>query len=75
MLQSHSIISPSYVLSIGFDFRARVTAPQWQPPVYIFAPSISAGGSWPSNLGGLHAGGVALSSSLVIRGKAKLPTV
>lgn len=58
ILQSHSTMGSSYVLSRGFIFRATVMAPQWHPPVYIlFASAISAGGSGPSNLGGFHSAG------------------
>lgn len=54
MLQSQSIKGFAYVRSRGFDFSATVMAPQWQPPVCNFAPSILAEGSRPLNLGRLQ---------------------
>jgi hypothetical protein len=53
MLQLHSWMSPLYEERGPEVFNARVTAPQWQLPVYILGFSREATGSGPVYLGGM----------------------
>jgi hypothetical protein len=66
ILQSHSPITSSSLLSGPLVFNAIVTAPQWQDPVYSLLFSISAEGSGPRKGGGLYAGSNAAPSCFSI---------
>lgn len=54
MLQLHDIISSLPSEREPWIFMAMVTAPQWHPPVYIFAFLSIASGSGPSYLEGTY---------------------
>jgi hypothetical protein len=56
ILQSHSPITSSSSASGPRVFSAMVMAPQWQDPVYVFPPGISASGSGPVKRGGVYVG-------------------
>jgi hypothetical protein len=66
MLQSHSPITSSSSASGPRVFSAMVTAPQWQDPVYVFSPGISASGSGPVKWGGVYVGSSARPLEWVI---------